>query len=131
MDNKGFISAEYLFSLFIILIIACGLLFYSSSSISSSFNIEDAVIHRLILDDVASEISQVNSNGVGYSKYIDLPSDKGYFEITLKKDKLIMEYLGKKAETLIPLLNIDKDYKLVRGKGYLISKTDGEKIVIT
>lgn len=131
MDNKGFISAEYLFSLFIILIIACGLLFYSSSSISSSFNIEDAVIHRLILDDVASEISQVNSNGVGYSKYIDLPSDKGYFEITLKKDKLIMEYLGKKAETLIPLLNIDKDYKLVSGKGYLISKTDGEKIVIT
>ena len=85
MDNKGFISAEYLFSLFIILIIACGLLFYSSSSISSSFNIEDAVIHRLILDDVASEISQVNSNGVGYSKYIDLPSDKGYFEITLKR----------------------------------------------
>ena len=131
MDNKGFISAEYLFSLFIILIIACGLLFYSSSSISSSFNIEDAVIHRLILDDVASEISQVNSNGIGYSKYIDLPSDKGYFEITLKKDKLIMEYLGKKAETLIPLLNIDKDYKLVSGKGYLISKTDGEKIVIT
>ena len=131
MDNKGFISAEYLFSLFIILIIACGLLFYSSSAISSSFNIEDAVIHRLILDDVASEISQVNSNGVGYSKYIDLPSDKGYFEITLKKDKLIMEYLGKKAETLIPLLNIDKDYKLVSGKGYLISKTDGEKIVIT
>ncbi len=131
MDNKGFISAEYLFSLFIILIIACGLLFYSSSAISSSFNIEDAVIHRLILDDVASEISQVNSNGIGYSKYIDLPSDKGYFEITLKKDKLIMEYLGKKAETLIPLLNIDKDYKLVSGKGYLISKTDGEKIVIT
>ena len=42
-----------------------------------------------------------------------------------------MEYRGKKAETLIPLLNIDKDYKLVSGKGYLISKTDGEKIVIT
>ncbi|MBE6509187.1 MAG: hypothetical protein E7Z77_07225 [Methanobrevibacter sp.] len=131
MDNKGFISAEYLFSLFIILIIACGLLFYSSSGISSSFDIEDAVVHRLILDDVASEISQVNSNGDGYSKYINLPSDKGYFEITLKKDKLIMEYLGKKAETLIPLLNIDKDYKLISGKGYLISKTEDGKIVIT
>lgn len=131
MDNKGFISAEYLFSLFIILIIACGLLFYSSSAISLSFDIEDAVVHRLILDDVASEISQVNSNGDGYSKYINLPSDKGYFEITLKKDKLIMEYLGKKAETLIPLLNIDNDYKLSSGKGYLISKTDDGKIVIT
>ena len=131
MDNKGFISSEYLFSLFIILIIACGLLFYSSSAISSSFDIEDAVVHRLILDDVASEISQVNSNGVGYSKYINLPSDKGYFEITLKKDRLIMEYLDRKAETLIPLLNIDNDYKLVSGKGYIISKTDDGKIVIT
>lgn len=131
MDNKGFISAEYLFSLFIILIMACGLLFYSSSAISSSLNIEDAVIHRLILDDVAGEISQVNSNGEGYSKYISLPSDRGYFEITLKKDRLIMEYLNRKAETLLPLLNIDSDYKLISGKKYLISKTDDGKIVIT
>ena len=81
MDNKGFISIEYLFSLFILVIIALGVLFYASSTIESSLNIEDAVTHRLILDDVANQISQVNSNGVGYSKCIRLPSDKGYFEI--------------------------------------------------
>lgn len=131
MDNKGFISVEYLFSVFIILIIACGLLFYSSSAISSSLNIEDNVYHRLILDDVADEISQVNSNGEGYFKYVKLPSDKGYFEMTLKKDRLVLEYSGKKAETLMPLLNIDSEYKLISGKSYCISKTDEGKIVIT
>ena len=36
MDDKGFISIEYLFSLFIVIIIACGMLFYTSASISSS-----------------------------------------------------------------------------------------------
>ena len=130
MDNKGFISLEYLFSLFIILMMACSLLFYSSSAINSSFNIEDSVSHRLILDNVANEISQVNSNGEGYSKYIKLPSDKGYFEITVDKSKLTIEYDGKKGETLLPLSNIDSKYKLISGNGYYISKNDEGKIVI-
>ena len=129
MDNKGFISIEYLFSLFLILIIACSILFYASSSISSSLNIEDNVEHRLILDNVANEISQVNSNGIGYTKYIKLPSDKGYFEISVSKNKLIIEYDDKKGETLLPLANIDVKTKLVSGGSYMISKTD-EGIVI-
>lgn len=131
MDNKGFISIEYLLSLFVVLIIACSLLFYSSSLIESSFNIEDSISHRLILDNVAGEISQVNSNGAGYSKYIKLPSDKGYFEIIVDKNKLTMEYSNKKGETMIPLTNIDSKYSLVSGKGYYISKTEDGKIVIS
>lgn len=123
MDNKGFISIEYLFSLFIVMIIALGVLFYASASISSSLNIEDSVTHRVILDDVANVISQVNSNGVGYSKYLKLPSDKGYFEITVEKNRLVMEYDGKKGETLLMLADIDSKYKLVSGKSYVISKT--------
>ena len=123
MDNKGFISIEYLFSLFIVMIIALGVLFYASSSISSSLNIEDSVTHRVILDDVANVISQVNSNGVGYSKYLKLPSDRGYFEITVEKNRLVMEYGGKKGETLLMLADIDSKYKLVSGKSYVISKT--------
>ena len=124
MDNKGFISIEYLFSLFLILIIACSMVFYASSSISSSFNIEENVEHRLILDNVANEISQVNSNGVGYTKYIKLPSDKGYFEITISKNKLVMEYDDKKGESLLPLVNIDVKTRLISGGSYMISKTD-------
>lgn len=130
MDDKGFISIEYLFSLFIIIIIACGMLFYTSASISSSLNIEDSVTHRLILDEVANQIAQVNSNGEGYSKYIRLPSDKGYFEITVDKNRLVIQYDGKKGETLLPLTNFNTEYKLISGKSYVISKTD-EGIVIT
>ncbi|WP_292884970.1 hypothetical protein [Methanobrevibacter sp. UBA212] len=130
MDNKGFISIEYLFSLFILVIIALGVLFFASSAISSSLNIEDGITHRLILDEVANQISQVNSNGAGYSKYIRLPSDKGYFEITVERNRLTMEYDDKKGETLMMLANIDSRYKLVSGKSYLITKTD-EGIVIS
>lgn len=130
MDNKGFISIEYLFSLFIVLIIALGVLFYASASISSSLNIEDSVTHRLILDDVANVISQVNSNGVGYSKYLKLPSDKGYFEITVEKNKVTIEYGDKKGETLLPLFNSASKYKLISGRSYYVTKT-ADGIVIT
>ena len=72
MDNRGFISIEYLFSVFVILIIAILLLFFLQSAIESSLNMQDSLSHRLILDDVANTISQVNSNGEGYSKSITL-----------------------------------------------------------
>lgn len=131
MDNKGFISIEYLFSIFVILLIAIPLLFLSQSAIESSFNIEDNVAHRLVLDGVANEISQVNSNGEGYSKSIKLPSNLGYYEITVDKMKLTIEYDGKKGETLFPLSNIDSKYKLHSGQSYKISKNSEGKIVIT
>ena len=130
MDEKGFISIEYLFSLFIILIIASGMLFYTSSTISSNKNVEDNVNHRIILDNVANVISQVNSNGPGYSKHIKLPSDKDYFELTVEKNKIFIEYGDKKGENLLPLVNVDSNYKLISGRSYLISKTDEGKIVI-
>lgn len=131
MDNKGFISIEYLFSIFVILIITIPLLFLSQSAIESSLNMEDSVSHRAILDDVADEIGQVNSNGEGYSKYIRLPSNVGYYEITVENNKLTIEYGNKKGETLLPLLNIDSKYKLQSGKSYLISKNGEGKLVIT
>ena len=73
MDNQGFISVEFLFSLFIILIVATGLIVYSQNTINSSLNIESEFNHRLILDDVANTLNQVDSNGEFYSKYIKLP----------------------------------------------------------
>nr|WP_294998517.1 hypothetical protein [uncultured Methanobrevibacter sp.] len=129
MDNKGFISIEYLFALFILIIIALGLLFFASSSISSSLNIEDSVSHRLILDDLANQIAQVNSNGVGYSKYIKLPSDRGYFEIIVEKNKLTMEYSDKKGETILMFANLNEKYRLVSGKSYTVTKTDGGIVI--
>ena len=130
MDNKGFISLEYIFALFIIIFIASGMLFFTQASLSSSFNIDDSVSHRLILDGVANQISQVNSNGVGYSKVIKLPSDNGYYELKIERNKLIMEYDDKKGETLLPLANIKSKETLISGKSYMITKTD-DGLVIT
>ncbi|MBQ6099903.1 hypothetical protein [Methanobrevibacter sp.] len=131
MDNKGFISIEYLFTIFVILIISVSLLFFIQSTIESSFNIEDSVSHRLILDDVSNSISQVNSNGEGYSKIIYLPSDKGYYEITAENGKITIDYDGKKGEILLPLSNFDSKYKLHSGKSYTVTKNGEGKIVIT
>ena len=130
MDNKGFISIEYLFSLFILVIIALGLLFFASSSISSSLNIEDSVAHRLILDDVANQIAQVDSNGVGYSKILKLPSDRGYYEITVDRNRLTMKFSDKKGESMLILADIGSKYTLVSGRSYMISKTS-EGVVIS
>ena len=130
MDSKGFISIEYLFALFIIIIIASGMLFFTQASLSSSFNIEDNAQHRMILDNVANQISQVNSNGPGYSKVIRLPSDRGYYELSINHNMLVMEYDGKKGETQLPLVKIDSDVKLISGRSYILTKTD-EGIVIT
>lgn len=131
MDEKGFISVEYLFSIFIILIIASGLLFFTSASIMSEKNIEENVNHRLILDNIASSISQVNSNGEGYSMLIDLDSKSGFYEVTVEKDRLTIEFSNKKGETLIFPLNIDSRYKLYSGNSYRISKTEDGKVVIS
>lgn len=131
MDEKGFISVEYLFSIFIILIIASGLLFFTSATIMSEKNIEENVNHRLILDNIASSISQVNSNGEGYSMLIDLDSKSGFYEVTVEKDRITIEFSNKKGETLILPLNIDSIYKLYSGNSYRISKTGDGKVVIS
>ena len=130
MDEKGFISVEYIFSIFIILIIAGGLLFFSSSVIESSNNAGNNINHRLVLDDVANSISQVNSNGEGYSKHISLPLLDDFYKIRVDKNKLTVEYGNYKGETSISLINIDSRYELVGGQDYWIEKRDG-KIVIT
>jgi uncharacterized protein (UPF0333 family) len=131
MDEKGFISIEYLFSIFIVLIIASGVLFFATATIESYNDIEDNAAHRLVLDNFANLISQVNSNGEGYSLWINLDSQPGYYEITAEKNRLTIEFSNKKGETLILPLNMDSKYKLYSGKSYLISKTGEGKIVIT
>ena len=116
MDKKGFISIEYLFLIFIVLIIAVGLLFFTSASIGSTNNIADNVEHRLILDYVANMINQVNANGEGYSIWIYLDSKPGFYEIDVEKNKLTIEFSNKKGETLVLPLKIESKYKLYSGR---------------
>ena len=130
MDKKGFISIEYLFSIFIVLIIASGLLFFTQAIIESNSNVESNVEHRLILDNLASLINQVNAHGEGYSTYVHLDSKIGDYEITVSWNKVTMKYSDRKGETPIMPLKIDSEYKLYSGGSYWISKTENGKIVI-
>lgn len=130
MDDKGFISIEYLFSIFIVLIIALGLLFFTQSTIESNIGIGDNLEHRLILDNLAGVINQVNSHGEGYSAYVHLDSKVGFYEITVDWDKLTMKYSDREGETQILPIIISSKYKLYSGRTYLISKTENGKIVI-
>lgn len=130
MDDKGFISIEYLFSIFIVLIIALGLLFFTQSTIESNIDIGDNLEHRLILDNLAGVINQVNSHGEGYSAYVHLDSKVGFYEITVDWDKLTMKYSDREGETQILPIIISSKYKLYSGRTYLISKTENGKIVI-
>ena len=118
MDEKGFISIEYLFSIFIVLIIAVGVLFFTLTTIESNKNIENSVSSRLTLDYVANLISQVNANG------------EGYYKITVEKNKLTIQSWNRKGEKLVMPLKIDSKYELYSGNDYLISKNDEGKIVI-
>lgn len=131
MDKKGFISIEYLFSIFIVLIIASGLLFFTHSTIESSGNLESNLEHRLILDNVANLINQVNANGEGYSIHFHLDSKPGLYEITVNRNSVEMEFSNKKGETLLMPTNVDSTYKLYSGRSYTVTKTDNGKIVIT
>jgi hypothetical protein len=42
-----------------------------------------------------------------------------------------MEYGNKKGMALLPLLNINSEYKMISGRSYIISKTADGEIVIT
>lgn len=130
MDNQGFISVEFLFSLFIILMVATGLIVYSQNTINSSLNIESEFNHRLILDDVANTLNQVDSNGEFYSKYIKLPKTNKNYVLILEKNKLTIEYDDKKGEMVVPFIEPYSTYKMYPGRIYLIEKTHEGKILI-
>lgn len=130
MDNQGFISVEFLFSLFIILIIAFGLLFYSQNTMNSSLNVETDMNHRLILDNVANTINQVDSNGEFYSQYIKLPKTDKNYVLTLDKNELTIEYDNKKGEMHVPFIEPYSTYRLYPDHIYVIEKTHEGKILI-
>ena len=130
MDNKAFISIEFLFSIFIILIISTGLLVYSHNAIGSSLNIESNFHHRMILDSVADTINQVDSHSEGYSKYLELPKTDEDYILLFEGNKLTIEYANKKGETILPFVDSYASYKLYGEHIYIVEKTHEGRILI-
>lgn len=134
MDNYGFISIDYLFSIFLILLIAIGILYFSESTLNSAENIEKTTSYRLFLDNIADEINQVNSNGANFSKVISLPykiQDNSYV-LTLSGDSLTLDIDNRKASTNIFPIKLENnlDVDLYGGNSYLIKKEDENTISV-
>ena len=134
MDNQGFISIDYLFSIFLILLIAMGILYFSESTLNSAENIEKTTSYRLFLDNIADEINQVNSNGANFSKVISLPYKiQGHsYVLSLSEDSLTLDIDDRKASTNIFPIKLENnlDVDLYGGNSYLIKKEDENTISV-
>ena len=104
-------------------------MFYAQSNFESSKNIESTFNHRLILDNLANCINQVNSNGDGFSKNVFLDQKEYSYKITVEKNKLTIDYSNKKGEVSILPIDINRNYELYSGHSYLIEKNDGEIVI--
>lgn len=134
MDNQGFISIDYLFSIFLILLIAIGILYFSESTLNSAENIEKTTSYRLFLDNIADEINHVNSNGANFSKVISLPYKiQGHsYVLSLSEDSLTLDIDDRKASTNIFPIKLENnlDVDLYGGNSYLIKKEDESTILV-
>lgn len=138
MNNKGFISIQYLFSIFLLILIAIFILSLSFNSISSQQNIENHLSSRILLDAVSDNINQVSSNGEGYSKEIKLPAkiSGNQYKIKVAKNNIVFHGGGKMAKNKIQPVILVKDsmkvneIELYSGNNYVIRKYEDSKLSI-
>lgn len=132
MNNKGFISVEYLFSILILLIIATSLLFLAQYLFTSNDSVESSIEDRLILDSIANEINMINSNGENFSKVIQIPKRNYSYEIEIEENKLILTHENRKGSSMIFSVDLEPpNKKLYSGHSYRVEKIEEEKIMIT
>lgn len=138
MNNKGFFSIQYLFSLFILILIATFILAMSINLFNSEQNIEKHITSRMVLDSVSDSINQVSSNGEGYSKEITLPNKIAGNSYILKvsKNEIVFKGGGKIAKnSIMPVVLSNGNVKvdgidLYGGNSYVIRKYEDSKVSI-
>ena len=131
MDEKGQANIEFLFCIIISIMILISIIPYLNQNIDSNINTINNLEGRILLNQLANDINQVNSNMYGFSKYIQLPDkiENNSYLITIKTTEIILEYKNKKGKTNINPINIINsnnesliEIKLYNGGKYKISK---------
>ncbi len=131
MDEKGQANIEFLFCIIISIMILISIIPYLNQNIDSNINTINNLEGRILLNQLANDINQVNSNMYGFSKYIQLPDkiENNSYLITIKTTEIILEYKNKKGKTNINPINIINsnnesliEIKLYNGCKYKISK---------
>ena len=136
MDSRGIATIDFLFTIFLTLIIAISTLSLIETNLNTEKSIEEDVSGRMILEKVANSINQVNSNLPGNIQEIHLPNNiSGYsYVITVRSNHITLEFNNKKGRTVIfpiNLVDFNMEYineiKLYSGENYKIKKCLDEK----
>jgi len=135
MDSRGIATVDFLFTLFLTLLIAISTLNLIGTNLNTEKSIEEDTNGRLILEKVANSINQVNSNLPGNIQEIHLPTNisGNSYVIIVKSNHIILEFNNKKGKSAIFPINLVnfnmeriKEIKLYSGEDYKIKKSSDE-----
>jgi len=132
MDSKGISTVDFIFTIFLSLIIVIVGLNLIGNNLEDEVIMEEELNGRMIVDSIANSINEVNSNNLGHIQEISLPkniSNKS-FSITINQNEVLIEFGNRKGEsTIFPtrLANSNKDIvneiKLYPGESVKIQKS--------
>ncbi|OQD58992.1 hypothetical protein MBBAR_6c01020 [Methanobrevibacter arboriphilus JCM 13429 = DSM 1125] len=132
MDSRGVYTIDFLFSIFLTLTIGIIVLNLIGNALEDQKTIEEDMGGRILIDNIANTINQVNSNNLGHMKEINIPDNISGkdFRITINYDEVVLELENKKADSaLIPIrivnVNLDpiEEVKIYPGNSYKIKKS--------
>ena len=132
MDSKGIVTVDFLFTIFLTLIIAISALSLIETNLNSEKSIEEDVNGRIILEKVANSINEVSSNLEGNIQEVHLPNNISNYSyiITVKSNDIDLEFYNKKGKSAIfPVNLVDfnmehlNEIKLYSGEDYKIKKS--------
>lgn len=140
MDSKGISTVDFIFTIFLSLIIVVVGLNLIGNNLEDEVIMEEELNGRMIVDKVANSINEVNSNNLGHIQEITLPKNisNRSFSITINQNEVIIGFGNRKGEsTIFParLANTNKDIvneiKLYPGESYKIQKSlDNDNLTI-
>lgn len=131
MDSEGLATIDFIFVVFLSLIVSLSILNLFQTNLNNEKIIEEEVNSRIFLDKIANSINQVNSNGLGNSKeiYIENPPNSRSYYFIVKSNEVIITYVDKKGESSIfpvRLVNLNKEsvseIRINKGESYKIRK---------
>ncbi|RBQ24329.1 hypothetical protein ALNOE001_02490 [Candidatus Methanobinarius endosymbioticus] len=109
------------------MIISISVFGFISSDLENQKIVEENIHGRILVDDIANTINQVNSN-IGHFQEIEIPNNISgkYFVINIKQNEVILSFGGKKTESTIfsiQMISIEEnhiaDIKLYPSEKYI------------
>ena len=123
---------DFIFTIFLLLIILIISLNLLNSTFSDDKQVEINLISRSLIDKVGNSINSVNSKNVGTIKEVTLPNNISSlpYSIAVRENEVIISILSRKGETSIHPVklaniygNIVNEIKLYPGESYKIKKS--------